>query len=214
MRYDKDEVSGTVPGVMAEVPELVPGSCMAPSLPCMSAFRIAECLQTISDLETECQELRSKLQDLERANQTLKDEYDALQITFTALEEKLRKTSEENQELVTRWMAEKAQEANRLNAENEKDSRWEVNPQWVGSLVREVAPRSLKTRKQAWQLQPQGGGMPENTNATGNSKGGFKESCIYKNALQLSKGLPLQRALAHTDFASEFFQCLKRKANF
>ncbi|XP_039711934.1 autophagy-related protein 16-1 isoform X1 [Pteropus medius] len=85
--------------------------------------KIAECLQTISDLETECQELRSKLQDLERANQTLKDEYDALQITFTALEEKLRKTSEENQELVTRWMAEKAQEANRLNAENEKDSR-------------------------------------------------------------------------------------------
>ena len=87
------------------------------------AFRIAECLQTISDLETECQELRGKLQDLERANQTLKDEYDALQITFTALEEKLRKTTEENQELVTRWMAEKAQEANRLNAENEKDSR-------------------------------------------------------------------------------------------
>ncbi|XP_055977862.1 autophagy-related protein 16-1 isoform X1 [Sorex fumeus] len=85
--------------------------------------KIAECLQTISDLESECLELRGKLQDLERANQTLKDEYDALQITFTALEEKLRKTSEENQELVTRWMAEKAQEANRLNAENEKDSR-------------------------------------------------------------------------------------------
>uniref|UniRef100_A0A8C3YUA9 Autophagy related 16 like 1 n=1 Tax=Catagonus wagneri TaxID=51154 RepID=A0A8C3YUA9_9CETA len=85
--------------------------------------KIAECLQTISDLETECLELRNKLQDLERANQTLKDEYDALQITFTALEEKLRKTTEENQELVTRWMAEKAQEANRLNAENEKDSR-------------------------------------------------------------------------------------------
>ncbi|KAM9249365.1 autophagy-related protein 16-1 isoform 1-T1 [Dugong dugon] len=85
--------------------------------------KIAECLQTISDLEAECQELCGKLQDLERVNQTLKDEYDALQITFTALEEKLRKTTEENQELVTRWMAEKAQEANRLNAENEKDSR-------------------------------------------------------------------------------------------
>lgn len=62
-------------------------------------------------------------QDLERANQTLKDEYDALQITFSALEEKLRKTTEDNQELVSRWMAEKAQEANKLNAENEKDSR-------------------------------------------------------------------------------------------
>lgn len=88
--------------------------------------RIAECLQTISDLETNCLDLRTKLQDLEVANQTLKDEYDALQITFTALEEKLRKTTEENQELVTRWMAEKAQEANRLNAENEKDSRWDM----------------------------------------------------------------------------------------
>ncbi|XP_052048280.1 autophagy-related protein 16-1 isoform X1 [Apodemus sylvaticus] len=89
----------------------------------MNEAKIAECLQTISDLETNCLDLRTKLQDLEVANQTLKDEYDALQITFTALEEKLRKTTEENQELVTRWMAEKAQEANRLNAENEKDSR-------------------------------------------------------------------------------------------
>lgn len=115
-------------------------------------FRIAECLQTISDLETECQELRSKLQDLEKANQTLKDEYDALQITFTALEEKLRKTTEENQELVTRWMAEKAQEANRLNAENEKDSRWELSAQLVVSSVRKVKPHSLKGRKQTRQL--------------------------------------------------------------
>ncbi|KAK2108271.1 hypothetical protein P7K49_013436 [Saguinus oedipus] len=95
----------------------------------MNEAKIAECLQTISDLETECLDLRTKLQDLEIANQTLKDEYDALQITFTALEEKLRKTTEENQELVTRWMAEKAQEANRLNAENEKDSRWDISPQ-------------------------------------------------------------------------------------
>lgn len=67
--------------------------------------------------------LRCLLQDLERANQTLKDEYDALQIAFSSLEEKLRKTTEDNQELVSRWMAEKAQEANKLNAENEKDSR-------------------------------------------------------------------------------------------
>ncbi|XP_063771789.1 autophagy-related protein 16-1 isoform X2 [Pseudophryne corroboree] len=84
---------------------------------------IEEYQRTISELETECQDLRNKLQELERTNQTLKDEYDALQITFNALEGKLRKTTEDNQELVTRWMAEKAQEANRLNAENEKDSK-------------------------------------------------------------------------------------------
>uniref|UniRef100_A0A669CGL5 APG16-like 1 n=1 Tax=Oreochromis niloticus TaxID=8128 RepID=A0A669CGL5_ORENI len=85
--------------------------------------KMLEYQQQISSLEGDCRELRSCLQDLERANQTLKDEYDALQITFSALEEKLRKTTEDNQELVSRWMAEKAQEANRLNAENEKDSR-------------------------------------------------------------------------------------------
>ncbi|XP_029026191.1 autophagy-related protein 16-1 isoform X3 [Betta splendens] len=85
--------------------------------------KMLEYQQQIANLEGDCRELRSFLQDLERANQTLKDEYDALQITFSALEEKLRKTTEDNQELVSRWMAEKAQEANRLNAENEKDSR-------------------------------------------------------------------------------------------
>ncbi|XP_048015636.1 autophagy-related protein 16-1 isoform X3 [Megalobrama amblycephala] len=85
--------------------------------------KMLEYQQQISRLEGECRDLRNSLADLERANQTLRDEYDALQITFGALEEKLRKTTEDNQELVTRWMAEKAQEANRLNAENEKDTR-------------------------------------------------------------------------------------------
>ncbi|XP_053502779.1 autophagy-related protein 16-1 isoform X1 [Ictalurus furcatus] len=85
--------------------------------------KMLEYQQQISQLEGECRELRNCLSDLERANQMLRDEYDALQITFSALEEKLRKTTEDNQELVTRWMAEKAQEANRLNAENEKDCR-------------------------------------------------------------------------------------------
>ncbi|XP_051535253.1 autophagy-related protein 16-1-like isoform X2 [Myxocyprinus asiaticus] len=85
--------------------------------------KMLEYQQQISHLEGECRELRNCLADLERANQTLRDEYDALQITFGALEEKLRKTTEDNQELVSRWMAEKAQEANKLNAENEKDRK-------------------------------------------------------------------------------------------
>uniref|UniRef100_A0A3B3SPV3 ATG16 autophagy related 16-like 1 (S. cerevisiae) n=1 Tax=Paramormyrops kingsleyae TaxID=1676925 RepID=A0A3B3SPV3_9TELE len=85
--------------------------------------KMQEYQQRIEELEGECRDLRTSLQELERANQTLKDEYDALQITFSALEDKLRRTTEDNQELVSRWMAEKAQEANRLNAENEKDCR-------------------------------------------------------------------------------------------
>ncbi|KAJ3591058.1 hypothetical protein NHX12_009005 [Muraenolepis orangiensis] len=85
--------------------------------------KMLEYHQQIASLEGDCCKLRTYLQDLERANQMLKDEYDALQITFSALEEKLRKTTEDNQELVSRWMAEKALEANRLNAENEKDCK-------------------------------------------------------------------------------------------
>ncbi|XP_007902496.1 autophagy-related protein 16-1 isoform X1 [Callorhinchus milii] len=84
--------------------------------------KMLEYEKQIQQLQVECQDLRNNLQDLGQANQTLKDEYDALQITFNALEEKLRKTSDENRELITRWMAEKAQEANRLNAENDKDT--------------------------------------------------------------------------------------------
>ncbi|XP_034511310.1 autophagy-related protein 16-1 isoform X3 [Ailuropoda melanoleuca] len=137
----------------------------------MNEAKIAECLQTISDLETECQELRSKLQDLERANQTLKDEYDALQITFTALEEKLRKTTEENQELVTRWMAEKAQEANRLNAENEKDSRdddIEVIVDETSDHTEETSPVRAISRAATKRLsQPAGGLLDSITNIFG-----------------------------------------------
>ncbi|TNN01385.1 hypothetical protein fugu_010767, partial [Takifugu bimaculatus] len=92
-------------------------------VPKAAPTEMLEYQQQISSLEGECRDLKACLQDLEKANQTLKDEYDALQITFSALEEKLRKTTEDNQELVSRWMAEKAQEANKLNAENEKDSR-------------------------------------------------------------------------------------------
>ncbi|XP_012901793.1 autophagy-related protein 16-1 isoform X3 [Mustela erminea] len=140
----------------------------------MNEAKIAECLQTISDLETECQELRSKLQDLERANQTLKDEYDALQITFTALEEKLRKTTEENQELVTRWMAEKAQEANRLNAENEKDSRdddIEVIVDETSDHTEETSPVRALSRAATKRLsQPAGGLLDSITNIFGLSE--------------------------------------------
>uniref|UniRef100_A0A671NN08 APG16-like 1 n=1 Tax=Sinocyclocheilus anshuiensis TaxID=1608454 RepID=A0A671NN08_9TELE len=103
--------------------------------------------QQISRMEGECRELRNSLADLERANQTLRDEYDALQITFSALEEKLRKTTEDNQELVTRWMAEKAQEANKLNAENEKDSRSETHTHYSTRGVRYISSVIISRRR-------------------------------------------------------------------
>uniref|UniRef100_A0A673CAC6 ATG16 autophagy related 16-like 1 (S. cerevisiae) n=1 Tax=Sphaeramia orbicularis TaxID=375764 RepID=A0A673CAC6_9TELE len=92
--------------------------------------------------------------DLERANQTLKDEYDALQITFSALEEKLRKTTEDNQELVSRWMAEKAQEANRLNAENEKDNH-NHRPVVSGCFCNAPLPFSRRRSANSFSTSPE-----------------------------------------------------------
>ena len=50
----------------------------------------------------------------------LKDEQQALQLAFTALEEKYRKVQEDNNELICRWMAQKAHVADRLNEENDQ----------------------------------------------------------------------------------------------
>ena len=41
-----------------------------------------------------------------------------LQMAFSALEEKYRKCQEDNQDLVQRWMDQKAKDADRMNAEN------------------------------------------------------------------------------------------------
>lgn len=47
------------------------------------------------------------------------DELQALQMAYAAIEKNLRDLQEDNADLVTRWMAQKADLANRMNAENE-----------------------------------------------------------------------------------------------
>ena len=50
----------------------------------------------------------------------LGDEQQALQLAFTSLECKFRKLQEENNDLVSRWMALKSRDADKMNAENDK----------------------------------------------------------------------------------------------
>jgi len=50
----------------------------------------------------------------------LLDEQQALQMAFSSMEMKMRELQNENVELVTRWMALKAKDADRMNAENEE----------------------------------------------------------------------------------------------
>ncbi|XP_042210496.1 autophagy-related protein 16-1-like [Homarus americanus] len=59
------------------------------------------------------------LADVQAVNQVLRDEYQTLNLAFTALEDKYRKAQGENRELIDRWMAQKAKDAEKLNMEND-----------------------------------------------------------------------------------------------
>ena len=60
-----------------------------------------------------------KLCRLEATNNLLRDEHQALQLAYTALEEKYIKNLKENSELVQRYMEIKSQHADLMNKENE-----------------------------------------------------------------------------------------------
>ncbi|XP_074657693.1 autophagy-related protein 16-1-like [Tubulanus polymorphus] len=84
----------------------------------------------LSDAESHNQALRGAINNLEQSildlqdsNQILKDEQQALQLAFSALEEKYRRVQNENAELVMRWMDQKAKDADKLNEENERTVR-------------------------------------------------------------------------------------------
>ncbi|KXJ15044.1 autophagy-related protein 16-1 [Exaiptasia diaphana] len=74
-------------------------------------------------MKTECQNLGQTIIDLQKANELIKDELQVLQLEHTSLEDKFKKTQEENRELVERWMIQKAKDADKVNMENELQVR-------------------------------------------------------------------------------------------
>ncbi|CAG2066528.1 unnamed protein product, partial [Timema podura] len=62
---------------------------------------------------------QNNMKELENMNQMLKDEHQALQLAFASLEEKLRKTQDENRALLERLISYKAKDADKMNEENE-----------------------------------------------------------------------------------------------
>ncbi|GFR67307.1 autophagy-related protein 16-1 [Elysia marginata] len=79
---------------------------------------ISDMLSTNLALKQANRNLELSLAELGATNQMLKDEHQALQMAFSALEEKYRKCQEDNQDLVARWMDQKAKDADRMNEEN------------------------------------------------------------------------------------------------
>ena len=67
----------------------------------------------------------------------LTDEQQALQLAFTSLEGKFRELQEEYNGLVSRWIALKAQDANRLNDFNQKF--YEEKQQKVAKMLEDAA---------------------------------------------------------------------------
>ncbi|XP_055716111.1 autophagy-related protein 16-1 isoform X2 [Phlebotomus papatasi] len=70
-------------------------------------------------LKAEVQMLSNNISELKGLNTILRDEYTALQLALSSLEDKLRKVQDENRQLVDRLMKYKAKDADKLNEENE-----------------------------------------------------------------------------------------------
>ncbi|XP_046397612.1 autophagy-related protein 16-1 isoform X2 [Ischnura elegans] len=85
----------------------------------MKEASLSESNQTIEHLNCQIHSLKTNISELERLNQMLKDEHQALQLAFASLEEKLRKTQDENRELVERLISIKSRDADRMNEEHE-----------------------------------------------------------------------------------------------
>ncbi|XP_011156840.1 autophagy-related protein 16-1 isoform X2 [Solenopsis invicta] len=80
---------------------------------------LAESLEANTNLRLEITKCFGREKELEGINQMLKDEHQALQLAFASLEEKLRKTQEENRQLIERLIKYKARDAEKMNEEND-----------------------------------------------------------------------------------------------
>ncbi|KAI4503347.1 hypothetical protein M0802_001569 [Mischocyttarus mexicanus] len=80
---------------------------------------LAESKETNSILRTDIAKHLARERELESINQMLKDEHQALQLAFASLEDKLRKSQEENRQLVERLIKYKARDAEKMNEEND-----------------------------------------------------------------------------------------------
>lgn len=79
----------------------------------------AEHIKMNQILRAESAMLKSSLEELKKLDTTLRDEHTALQLAFSALEEKMRGVQDENRSLLERLMKYKSKDADKLNEENE-----------------------------------------------------------------------------------------------
>jgi autophagy-related protein 16 len=85
--------------------------------------QLQEALAEKKVAQIQAESFRQGLEDVEKANQVLKDEQQALHLTCNAQGDRLKKLQEDNRDLVERWMLQKAKDADSVNRKNEEEAR-------------------------------------------------------------------------------------------
>nr|CAD7602682.1 unnamed protein product [Timema genevievae] len=110
---------------------------------------LSENVSVNTSLLAEINMYQNNMKELENMNQMLKDEHQALQLAFASLEEKLRKTQDENRALLERLISYKAKDADKMNEENEnfvrkKQAKLQKELEEAAKDTRTVSPDRLK----------------------------------------------------------------------
>ncbi|KAM8851959.1 autophagy-related protein 16-1 [Synchiropus splendidus] len=103
---------------------------------------VARQRQEVLTLAKGSKALRTKLWDHEYTIECQSKELTALQKEQAALQEALTQGRREKEELLQRWMAEKMQEADRLNKYNDAQERWQRLAQHLKKNVRKEMEKS------------------------------------------------------------------------
>lgn len=74
---------------------------------------------SLNEYKSMCKSLQDRILEVEKVNEVIRDEHQALQIAFSSLEEKALKKEKEYTLLLDRWMQYIARDAERFNQENE-----------------------------------------------------------------------------------------------
>ncbi|XP_067213644.1 autophagy-related protein 16-1 isoform X2 [Linepithema humile] len=109
---------------------------------------LAESLETNNNLHVEISKYIAKEKELEGVSQMLKDEHQALQLAFASLEEKLRKTQEENRQLIERLIKYKARDAEKMNEENDNFLSFTSPSAFLMHTLSKFGKRQAKLQKE------------------------------------------------------------------
>ncbi|KAG1692015.1 Autophagy-related protein 16-1 [Nymphon striatum] len=87
----------------------------------VQGIRLEDAESSLTAMKSAKRHLEQTILDLEAQNQVVKDEYQALQLAHTFLESNYKEIQKENKELIKKLLMKKAEDADKLNAENDSN---------------------------------------------------------------------------------------------